>query len=133
MERAMGRLWIVILDGHPGQEIGKTVRVFLQRENRYKLDLTDQLPRNPADLCQSGPDLIISVLPAGAERAGRVLEMLRGPKADVPLLPVISPDTLSEMLDGQNLWAKDFLVPPLRGAEVCARVRQWFLSRSGRQ
>src|SRR5262249_39765660 len=49
---------------------------------------------------------------------------LRVQTLDTPLLPVVSAADRHEILEELLRWTTDFLVTPLRGAEVRARVRR---------
>ena len=70
------------------------------------------------------PDLILPVLPAARERAEHLLATLRAQATCPPLMPVLQAVDLHQWPDGLHPWATDFLVTPLREAEVRARVRQ---------
>lgn len=120
----MARPRIIIIDEETGQQIGTRVKAMLQQESSYQVDLIEGMLPDVKEILQTHPELIIPVLPASKERAEQLLGMLRAKGAYTPLLPVVRAEDLTQMLDGLLLGTKDFLVTPLREAEVLARIQR---------
>lgn len=123
---------IIIIDDQQGQHLGAKVRAILQRESDYQVDLiATELP-DVNEIVETLPDLIIPVLPASKERTADLLATLRAKEPDTPLLPIMRSASLNEMLNGLLFWTQDFLIAPLREAEVLARISR-LLSWSRKQ
>lgn len=115
---------IVILDAEERQQVGVQVKGILRRQGISRVDLRGGLSRGRIDGDRIAPRLLIPVLPLAWRSAAQLLVDLRLDHAQIPLLPVISPEALSEGFDDRLASAQDFLVTPLREAEVCVRVRR---------
>lgn len=121
---AQPRIVIQIFDDTPGQAIGAEIQAILERESRYQVYLIGVPLCDERVAWDTGPNLIIPLLPAYKDRAVKLLEMLREKNADTHLLPVLRSEGLNEILDELSLWTQDFLVTPLRAAEVLTRVQR---------
>jgi two-component system, NtrC family, response regulator GlrR len=120
---------IVIIDTHHRQPLGAQVYAILRRERRYRVDLRAKPSLDgmaPEDPC---PSLLIPILPVAQEQADPWLATLQAQAANAPMLPVLEGVELTAPLDGLLHKTPDFLIAPLRAAEVRARVRR-LLSRS---
>ncbi|MBI3078707.1 MAG: hypothetical protein HYY85_17255, partial [Deltaproteobacteria bacterium] len=120
----MARPRILIIDDGPGHEIGAQVKAILQPETAYRVEFIEAMPPDVMEAGEMAPDLLIPVLPASKERAEQLLAKVRAKEAYTPLLPVVRAEDLAQMLDGLLLRTRDFLVTPLREAEVLARVQR---------
>ena len=124
---------IAIIDDGPGQQLGSQIKAILQRERCYVVDLIqDSLPE-PADLTSPPLDLIIAVLPPSTQRTKQLLGALRAKAAETPFLRVRRSADLPQMFDGALWRTHDFLVTPLRAAEMRARVRQLLPAGEGQK
>jgi len=115
-----------------GQPNGAEIRAILERENRYEICLIEEALLDRTLGFENRPDLIIPLLPASKQSAGKLLGVFRAKYADAILLPVLRLEDFSNLLDELALWTDDFLVTPLRPAEVLERVRR-LLSQSRQQ
>jgi two-component system response regulator GlrR len=115
---------IIILTDQHGQQVGDQLQATLQREGGYQVGRREGPLSNGTEVMEPRPDLIIAVLPAARERAEHLLATLRAQAACPPLVPVLRAEDLHQWLDGLLHWATDFLVTPLREAEVHARIRR---------
>lgn len=133
---------IVILDEEQGQQVGTQLKAILEQKKRYQVNLRGGLigdvrnaveaeMKRPSsesgaghskDLIESIPRLVIPVVPRSEERARQVLSELRSVGTQIPVLPVVRSEVLIEGFDSRLVSAQDFLVTPLREAEVHARV-----------
>ena len=119
----MAQRRIVVLDTQHRHEIGVSVRDILQQDSQYRVDLIDGSDPRVKQVLGTSPSLIIPVLPAPKERTELLAEE-RFLAAGIPLLAVISPEDLGEVLDGVLYWTKDFLVAPIYQNELLARVKR---------
>src|SRR5689334_17403078 len=100
-----------------GALLASEVRSILLREPRYRVDLV----ADPHDDVTTRADLVIPILRAPAPQSHTLLAALRAKDPDLPLLPVLHAGDLDER--GFPLGCvTDFLLTPLREAEVRARV-----------
>lgn len=106
------------------RSIGAEIQAILERESRYRVELIERPHPNQTKSFGPPPDMIILVLSASTEQAIPLLATLRVTKPYLPVLLVVRPEDLSEMHDELSRWANDFLVTPIRAAEVCARVQR---------
>jgi hypothetical protein len=128
---------ILILTDHHGSQVGAQLQVILQQGGGYQVGcLAGPLPQGTEGVAPR-PDLLLPVLPAARERAEPLLATLRAQAACPPLMPVLQAVDLHQWPDGLHPWTTDFLVTPLREAEVRARVQQrllqGLLARSDRE
>jgi two-component system response regulator GlrR len=115
---------IMILTDQHRPQVGAQLQAILQQEEGYQVScLAGPLPKGPEGV-EPRPDLMLPVLPAARERAEHLLTTLRAQVACPPLMPVLPAVDLHQWPDGLHHWATDFLVTPLREAEVRARIRQ---------
>jgi hypothetical protein len=70
------------------------------------------------------PRIIILTDQHGRQVGDQLQETLRAQAACPPLMPILRAEDLHQWLDGLLHWATDFLVTPLREAEVHARIRR---------
>jgi DNA-binding NtrC family response regulator len=70
------------------------------------------------------PDLLIPLLPASQEQAAHLLATLQAQVTGTPLLLILPTADLPKWFDERFPWAMDVLFPPLREAEVRARIRR---------
>lgn len=119
----MSRPTITILDGEQNQPIGSQLKEILQRERSYEINIEDSLIVQN-ELRGVAPNLIIPVLPSTWKSARQLLSELRPRHNGIPLLPVITSDALDEGFTAGLADSQDFLVMPLRAAEVSLRVRR---------
>ena len=120
----MGRSTITILDGDLSQHIGVQLKDILQRESSYQVDIVCGSVWINQALRSAEPQLIIPVLPPTWGRAQELLSKLKPFQNRIPLLPVISSNALSEALEAGLDDSHDFLITPLREAEVYFRVKR---------
>ena len=120
----MGRYIITILESDLNQQIAAQVKEILQREPSYEVVLMRDSVRIQEQLTSAGTQLIIPVLPATWRRAQELLSQLKQLQNQIPLLPVISSNALREALETGLDDSHDFLITPLREAEVCFRVKR---------
>jgi DNA-binding response OmpR family regulator len=121
---------IIILTDQHGQQVGAQLQAILQREGGYQVGCLAGLLPTVTEVVEPRPDLILPVLPAARERAEHLLVTLQVQVACPPLVPVLRAADLHQWPDGLSRWATDFLVTPLREAEVRARVRRLLLGSS---
>jgi DNA-binding NtrC family response regulator len=123
------KIVVQIVDDTREHPTAAQIRSILDRENGYQVKLTaNRYSEQPSD-SDNRPDLIIAVLPASWEKSRQILAMIRAKEPSTLLLAVVNKDGLNEMLDELSRWNMDFLVTPLRSAEVRSRVKQ-LLSRN---
>jgi two-component system response regulator GlrR len=116
---------IIILDSQESHETGAELKSILQRDSHYRVELVRNRLGDPVQLVNTASTrLVIPVLPASWKGAEKLLADLRPVEARVPLMPVISAQVLTEALEAGLDCAQDFLLMPLREAEVCLRVRR---------
>ena len=113
-----------IVDATAEQPIGAEIKAILERESRYRAIFIAGPLRDRTLGLDTRPDLIIPILPASKESAVKLLASLQEKNSDTPLLPVLRPADLSEMLDELSRRTRDFLVTPVREPEVLSRVRR---------
>jgi DNA-binding NtrC family response regulator len=115
----MAQATIVILDEHIGQRVGGQVRSILQRESRYRA-LLERPARTAVESLSHRPDLIVSVLRSLAEpRTGAASTDI-----PVPWLAVVGADSVGLAVDPPSVAPWDFVLTPLREAEVLARAER---------
>src|SRR5712692_4520175 len=115
----MGQSTIVILNSEERQHVGVQLKAILDREGSYRVDLFGGVVSEPSDLAETLPRLVIAVLPVSKTGAHRRLTELRSVLDPIPLLPVVSPEALRKGFSDHLVCAEDFLVTPIREAEVC--------------
>jgi two-component system response regulator AtoC len=120
----MGQPNITILDGELNQRVGFQLKEILQREGVYKINIVGASLIGQSELRSAAPSLIIPVLPPTWKSARQLLSELRPRHSPIPLLPVITSDALDEGFAVGLVDTQDFLVMPLRAAEVSFRVRR---------
>src|SRR5512145_862263 len=99
------------------EPLGSEMRTILQQERAYRVDLVaEPLPDVTASV-----DLVIPILRA-PKQSRAFLTALRAKDPDLPLLPVLRAADLDEQGGFLLSCVTDFLVTPLREAEVRARV-----------
>jgi DNA-binding response OmpR family regulator len=72
----------------------------------------------------TGRRIVIIADPDSGQLGAQIQAMLRAQLAGTPLLPVVRTADLPDRLDGLLHGTADFLVTPLREAEMRARVRR---------
>jgi two-component system response regulator GlrR len=122
---------IVIIDRHERPRLGGQIQAILQRERSCQVDLLEGALPDITEGLAPLPALLIPILSESQEKAAQCLATLQAQTADTPLLPVVSAADLHEILDELLHWTADFLLTPLREAEVSARV--WRLIASHRE
>jgi two-component system, NtrC family, response regulator GlrR len=115
---------IVIIDTQHLQSLGTHVHAILQGERRYRVDLLAKPSLDGMAQEDRCPALFIPVLPVTQEQADPWLATLQAHAANAPVLPVLKGVELATALDGLLHKTPDFLIAPLRAAEVRARVRR---------
>src|SRR5437867_546079 len=115
---------VVIVDERNGQLMGAQIYAILQQEDSYQVNMYAEIPPDVQLLLATPPDLIIPIFSASKEWIVQLLTTLRAVEAHMPVLLVISSEDLPQMVNGLFPGTKDFLVMPLRAAEVRARVRR---------
>jgi two-component system response regulator GlrR len=120
---------IVIIDTHHLQPLGTHVHEILRHEPGYHVELRAEPSLDEMAGEDRYPALVIPVLPVTEKQADPWLAMLQTQAVDTPMLPVVKGVELTAPLDGLLHKTPDFLIAPLRAAEVRARVRR-LLSRS---
>jgi two-component system response regulator GlrR len=120
----MAQLRIIILTHPHGQQLGAQLQAIIQREHAYRVDVLARTLLDGIAGLEPRPDLILLLLPAAKERAEHLLATLQAQATGTPLLLILQAGDLPERLDERFPWAMDFLLTPLREAEVHARVRR---------
>ena len=115
---------IVIIDTHHGQSLGAQVRTILQHESKYFVDLHAEPFLDGIASENHRPTLLIPVLPVPQAQAEAWLATLQAQAPDAPILPVLKGVELTTPPDGLLDRIPDFLIAPLRAAEVHARVQR---------
>jgi DNA-binding NtrC family response regulator len=118
----MGQPNITILDGELNQRVGLELKEILHRERAYEINIVGNSLSVQNELRSTNPRLIIPVLPLTWRSARQLLSELRPLQNESPLLPVVTSDVLSEGFAAGLVDSQDFLVMPLRPAEVSFRV-----------
>jgi two-component system, NtrC family, response regulator GlrR len=113
-------------DDH-AKTLGSEVRTILQRAGAYRVEIVaEPVPRSTANL-----DLIIPILRPPEQQSRTLLTALRAKDPDLPLLPVLRAADLDERSGLPLAGVTDFLVTPLREAEVRARVSRLLAGARG--
>jgi len=113
---------ILIFDDKWQQGVGANIKMILERESAYQVDLVEYTHSDINKVFDPLPDLLIPVIPSVKEHPKKILNTLRTGENDIPLLPVIRFEHLNNALDDWLPWVNDFLVAPVRDCEVLARV-----------
>src|SRR5579885_3562230 len=121
----MAKFAILILDEEPGFQLGAQLKTFLQSESAYHTNLIDSLSKVAEIVNRASPDLVITVLSTSVNKTLETFAHLRAVCSGTPILPVVRPDSPPEIFDDLLSWTDDFLVTPLRQAEVIARVKRF--------
>jgi DNA-binding NtrC family response regulator len=111
--------------GH-SDPLGSEVRTILQQAREYRVDIVAEAPADNT----ASVDLVIPILQPPKQQSRALLTALRAKDPDLPLLPVLRAADLDERSGLLLSWVTDFLVTPLREAEVRARVSR-LLSAGG--
>ncbi|MGH8065949.1 MAG: sigma-54 interaction domain-containing protein [Candidatus Entotheonellia bacterium] len=119
---------ILILDAEHGHALGTQIQAILGGERAYMVDLRANLSDDEPTGKAARPALLIAVLPVSRGHAIACLGLLQSHLPNTPLLPVLQEGSLSMLLDHLGHRTMDFLVPPLRAAEVHARVQRCLAS-----
>jgi two-component system response regulator GlrR len=120
----MAQSRILILTDQHDHQLGAQLQAILQRENAYRVDVLAHARLDGTAGLAPRPDLLIPLLPASRERTEHLLAMLQAQGTGTPLLLILQAGGLPERLDERFPGATDFLLTPLREAEVCIRVRR---------
>jgi two-component system response regulator GlrR len=120
----MAQSRIIILTDQHGRSLGTQLQAILQRENAYRVDMLTPARLDGTVGVEPPLDLIIPLLPAAKARAEHLLATLQTQATGTPLLLILQAGDLPEWLDERFPSAMDFLLTPLREAEVRARVRR---------
>jgi two-component system response regulator GlrR len=115
---------ILILDPVEGQAVGTQLKAFLERDNSYHVSLTSGVL--PSRVIHEGFHVVISVFPSDPDDVEKLLHHLRPLIDQVPIIPVVGAEALSEDFTVPLQSYQDFLVTPLREAEVCLRIYSLF-------
>jgi len=115
---------ILIIEQEAGQPPGAEIQAILHRRARYQIERIDALRAAGREIGDPQPDLIIPILPPCKCRAVNFLASIRNGNAHPPLLPIVRAADLDEMLEALIHWTSDFLVTPLKAAEVLARIHR---------
>jgi DNA-binding NtrC family response regulator len=112
---------IFILGPEPAV-LGAEIYAILSGVQRYNVHFSPHV--HPSGIAEDfKSDLIIPLLSAPAEKAIRLLSSLRSSNGNTPLLPVLSSEDLTRILDDDHpSWTDDFLITPIKPVEVLARV-----------
>ena len=102
------------------EPLGSAVQTILQQEQAYRVDLVAEPPPDAT----ASVDLVIPILRAPKKQSRAFLTALRAKDPDLPLLPVVRAADLDEQGGFLLSCVTDFLVTPLREAEVRARVNR---------
>ncbi|HXI23147.1 MAG TPA: sigma-54 dependent transcriptional regulator [Pyrinomonadaceae bacterium] len=120
----MAQVNIIIVDANERQQVGADLKRILWSDKLYDVALINGSFKGQRHFNRSSLRLVILVLPPIRKHAEKLLMELRSAPGQTPLLPVIDANVSTEELGDWIGWAEDFLVMPLRAAEVCARVRR---------
>jgi two-component system, NtrC family, response regulator GlrR len=115
---------IIIFDETDGQPVGSQLKAFLQREKSYQVKLVGGAGDDPGEMGKLLPRLLMPVFPPIKERAEKLLAGLGVIMSQVPLLPVVSPEALSAGFCDRLMATHDFLVTPIKEAELRLRVQR---------
>src|SRR6185295_3079701 len=121
---------VVILDEEEKQQVGTQIKAILDQTQSYQVRLISDFARGASSVNDTVAQLLIPVFPPAAEKAESFRASLSSIKRNIPLLPVLRPQSLSAGLDRRLLSAHDFLVTPLRDEEVQFRVTRLTLVKS---
>src|SRR5438034_6211595 len=121
----MAQLTILIIDEESGQQLGAQLKTILQSKSAYRIDLVDSSAKVVDDPHFIVPNLVMPVLPPSRNKAQKMFTQLRAAYAHASFLPVIRTDCPHEIFDDLLSWTEDFLITPLRHAEVCARIKRF--------
>ena len=113
---------VVILDEEEQQQVGIQIKGILDQTRSFHVDIMSELVKDVRSVNDTAAQLLIPVFPPAIEQAETLRTALRSVKPDIPLLPVLRPQALTEGFDKRLLSAHDFLVTPLRDEEVRFRV-----------
>ena len=108
------------------EPLGSEMRAILQQERAYRVDLVAE----PLPDVTASADLVIPILRA-PKQSRAFLTALRAKDPDLPLLPVLRAADLDEQGGFLLSCVTDFLVTPLREAEVRARVSRLLSAARG--
>ncbi len=117
MASASSRLLRVVILGDPASAWISEIRETLLRTGKF--EVSSKLP----DVLL--PDLVIPLL-TSAEDPIRVLTELSAAAPGAKLLPVVNESNIPIILDRQIPQVRDFLVCPVREAEILARINRLF-------
>ena len=120
----MAQSRIIILTDPHGQPLGAQLQAILQRENACRVDILAPARLDGTAGLEPRPDLLILLLPASKEQTAHLLATLQAQAPGPPLLLILHAGDLPEQLAERFPWATDFLLTPLREAEVRTRVRR---------
>lgn len=120
----MVRSLITILDSELTPGVGFQLKEILKRDPAYKINVVRGSVSAARELKHSAARLIIPVLPPTWRRAKEILSALSLLQKKISVLPVISSSVLSEGLAAGLVDSQDFLITPLRDAEVSIRVKR---------
>lgn len=109
--------------------MGAQLQAILVQENGCRVDLCEGLQSYGTEGVDPHPDLLILILPASQELTRHLQTALLAKGADTPLLLVLRTPDLTRRLDELCFRTGDFLVAPLREAEVRARVQRLLRGR----
>ena len=115
---------VVILDEEQGFPFGAECRGILRRQGGYDVDLVHMATAALSKVTITSPQVVIPILPAVQRDAEALLLKFRAKGTGAFLLPVVTAEILTDVFDVLVHCSKDFLMPPLRELEVCARVRR---------
>jgi DNA-binding NtrC family response regulator len=115
---------LVLENQHASSGTGLQIKSVLEREKLASVRIASH-PR----LGGPAPDLIIPILPPLPSDADQALAEACSCEFLAPMLPVVTAEVLSHICSRLGRFCRDFLVAPLREAELCARARQWLAPR----
>lgn len=118
-------LRILIIDSHPGHEIGGRIQAVLKKQPSYTPQLTDSWISAIPAFSDASLDLIIPVIPSFGMKRAEAVTHLYNRFVDKVFLQVIDPIDLDS--PSCNLLPQsDFVVTPFQDAEVLARIKFMF-------
>jgi DNA-binding NtrC family response regulator len=123
-EVIMAELAIVIIDPEREQRLGANLKSILQKEDVYRVDVLDSLRKFGEAAVGSSPRLFIVIISSRMDDSQGLLVEIRATYPRTPLLLVLTSEMWTDVVDDLSSSSEDFLVTPLRPAEVRFRVRR---------
>lgn len=107
--------------------LGVSLETTLPCTARHELLQREKLERLPDLIRAEAPSLILLIFPADeSDQAGAAVSLIQKiPAATPPIVAITDLDSDGALGDLFTLGLADYLIPPLRAADVMCRVRRW--------